>query len=255
MMTWIGSGEAWIALGTLTALEIVLGVDNLIFIAILTGKLPLEQQRKARAMGLGMAMVSRIALLFALVWIMGLSGTLFQVLGQAISGRDLILIGGGTFLLGKSTLEIHENLEGRDLQPTSQGRAKFTSALAQIILLDIVFSLDSVITAIGLVKQVGIMVTAIVIAVLCMMVFSGAITRFIERRPTMKILALSFLLLVGVALLAEAFDVHIPRGYIYFAMVFSLFVELLNSKLRRHEIPPVHLRRSGLPGPDSADRP
>lgn len=253
-MTWLASGEAWVALGTLTALEIVLGVDNLIFIAILTGKLPVQQQRRAQMLGLGVAMASRIALLFALVWIMGLTGTLFQVLGQAISGRDLILIGGGAFLLGKSTLEIHENLEGKDLSRTSRGRAKLAAVLVQIILLDIVFSLDSVITAIGLVQQVGIMVSAIVIAVLCMMIFSGAITRFIERRPTMKMLALSFLLLVGVALLAEAFDVHIPRGYIYFAMAFSLFVELLNTRLRRQEIPPVHLRRSGLPEAEPADR-
>lgn len=244
-MWWIGSGEAWIALGTLTALEIVLGVDNLIFIAILTGKLPQHQQPRARIAGLGMAMVSRIALLFCLVWIMGLTEALFTVLGKEISGRDLILIGGGAFLLGKSTLEIHENLEGEEGGPRARSRGSLGGVIFQIMLLDVVFSLDSVITAIGLVQQLGIMVAAIMIAVLCMMLFSGGITRFIQKRPTMKILALSFLLLVGVALIAEGLDLHIPRGYIYFAMAFSVFVELLNSRLRRRMSPPVHLRRSG----------
>jgi len=244
-MDWMTNPEIWIALGTLTALEIVLGVDNLIFIAILTGKLPFHQQPKARVIGLGMAMLTRIALLFCLVWIMGLTEPLVSVFTMAISGRDIILIGGGTFLLGKSTLEIHENLEGEQVGSRAGGRGGFWGIVVQIMILDIVFSIDSVITAIGLAKHLPVMVAAIVIAVVSMMFFSGAVTRFVERRPTMKILALSFLLLVGVALIAEGFDLHIPRGYIYFSMAFSLFVELLNGKVRKHRAAPVHLRRSG----------
>ena len=245
-MAWIGDPQVWMALLTLTVLEIVLGIDNIIFIAIIAGRLPVHQQKKGRSVGLLLAMVTRIALLFSLTVIMGLTAPLFTVFGQEISGRDLILVLGGLFLLGKSTVEIHNNLEGeKDHLVESKPRvtASFTGVIIQILLLDIVFSLDSVITAIGLVDRVAVMVAAIIIAVTFMIFLAEPVSRFIENHPTVKILALSFLLLIGVALVAESFDLHIPKGYIYFAMAFSIFVEMLNMKLRRRLRPPVKLRR------------
>jgi len=243
-MEWFLDPQAWLALTTLTALEIVLGIDNIIFISILAGKLPEHQQAKARVKGLALAMITRIALLLSLVWIMKLTTPLINLLGQAISGRDLILIGGGLFLLAKSTLEIHEKLEGEEGQASAKVPASFTAVLIQIMLLDIVFSLDSVITAVGMAQQVEVMIIAIIIAVIFMMVSSGPISAFIERRPTVKMLALSFLLLIGFALIGEGLDMHIPKGYIYFAMAFSVMVEMLNLQLRsRHQAPPLHLRQ------------
>ncbi len=231
-MSWITSPEIWIALLTLTSIEIVLGVDNIVFISILAGKLPKEKQERARFIGLAVAMITRILLLLSITWVMRLTEPLFHVFGQELSGRDLILLGGGIFLLAKSTLEIHENLEAHGVEKTRRQAASFMGVIAQIAILDIVFSLDSVITAIGLAEQIPVMVAAIVIAVLVMMFSARAISAFIERHPTVKILALSFLLLIGVALVAEAFELHLPKGYIYFAMAFSVFVEMLNLRLR-----------------------
>lgn len=241
-MDWLSDPQAWIALVTLTALEIVLGIDNIIFISILAGKLPHEQQARARTLGLALAMISRIVLLFSLTWVMRLTKPLFTILSNEISGRDIILIVGGLFLLAKSTFEIHEKLEGEEEHARAKLKASFASVLIQIMLLDIVFSLDSVITAIGMANRVGIMITAVVIAVGFMMVFAGAISAFVHRRPTVKMLALSFLLLIGVTLIAEGFDQHISKGYIYFAMAFSVFVEMLNLRIRARETKPVRLR-------------
>lgn len=241
-MNWITEPQAWIALLTLTALEIVLGIDNIIFISILAGKLPADQQPRARTIGLLMAMVTRIMLLFTLTWMMKLTTPLFSVFTNAISGRDIILILGGLFLLGKSTLEIHDKLEGEGDHPSVKARASFASVIIQIMLLDIVFSLDSVITAIGMVNRVMIMVLAIIIAVIVMIAAAGRINRFIEDHPTVKILALSFLLLIGVALIADGLDLHIPKGYIYFALGFSVFVEMMNMKLKQRRVPPLTLR-------------
>jgi predicted tellurium resistance membrane protein TerC len=240
---WIVDPQAWVAFGTLTALEIVLGIDNIVFISILVGKLPPEHQARARFIGLSVAMLARILLLLSLTWVMRLTAPLITLLSTEVSGRDLILIGGGLFLLAKSTLEIHESLEGPEDRPPRRATSRFWSVLAQIVLLDIVFSLDSVITAIGLANQVAVMVLAIVIAVLVMMVSSGAISRFIDRHPTLKMLALSFLLLIGLALVAEGIDIHIPKSSIYFAMAFSVFVEVLNMRLRRRAPEPVKLHR------------
>jgi predicted tellurium resistance membrane protein TerC len=240
-MDWLTDPQAWIALLTLTVLEIVLGIDNVIFIAILVGKLPRQQQDRARVTGLALAMFMRLALLFSLTWIMRLTAPLFVVFGNDISGRDLILLVGGLFLLGKSTHEIHQKLEGEEGHASARVRASFVSVIVQILLLDIVFSLDSVITAIGMARQLGVMVIAVMIAVAFMMVFSGAISAFVDRHPTVKILALSFLLLIGVTLIAEGFDRHIPKGYIYFSMAFSVFVEMLNLRVRRLRAAPVHL--------------
>lgn len=232
-MEWIASPEAWIALTTLTLLEIVLGVDNIIFISILVGRLPEAQRPRARVLGLGLAMGTRIALLLVITWIMRLQATLFSVLEVEISGRDLILIGGGLFLIAKSTLEIHDSLEG----PAEHGRAieyaSFLSVIVQIAVIDIVFSLDSVITAVGLAEDVSVMIIAIVIAVGVMMFSAGAIGRFVDTHPTIKMLALSFLVMIGLALIAEGIDLHIPKGYIYFAMAFSVLVEMLNIRVRR----------------------
>lgn len=249
-MDWITDPQGWIALATLTALEIVLGVDNIIFISILSGRLPESERARARFLGLSLALFGRIALLLSLAWIMSLTAPVFEVVGEAISGRDLILIGGGLFLLAKSTHEIHVKLEGEEEDHAGPRAAAvtFRSVLVQIFLLDLVFSLDSVITAVGMVDQVPIMITAIVIAILVMMASAGAVSTFIERHPTVKMLALAFLLMVGVALIAEGLDLHIPRGYIYFAMAFSVFVEMLNLKLRERRSQPVALR--GTPGPD-----
>jgi predicted tellurium resistance membrane protein TerC len=241
-MDWITDPQIWLALVTLTTLEIVLGIDNVVFIAILAGKLPDEQQKKARLVGLALAMISRIVLLASLVWIMRLTAPLFSVLGNEISGRDLILLIGGLFLLAKSTHEIHNKLEGQEGGSSAAVAASFASVIIQIILLDIVFSLDSVITAVGMTDQIGIMIAAVVIAVIFMMIFSGSISDFVNRHPTVKMLALSFLLLIGVTLIADAFERHIPKGYIYFAMAFSVFVEMLNLRLRAHQQPPIKLR-------------
>lgn len=239
-MDWITDPQAWIALVTLTALEIVLGIDNIVFISILTGKLPENQQGTARTTGLALAMLMRIALLFSLGWIMGLGATLFAVLGNEISGRDLILLGGGLFLIAKATYEIHDKLEADEGHASAAVHASFGAVLFQVVLLDIVFSLDSVITAIGMANRIGIMVTAVVIAVVFMMVFSGPISEFVHRHPTVKMLALSFLLLIGLALVADGLEHHIPKGYIYFAMGFSVLVEMLNLRVRA--APPVKLR-------------
>ena len=240
-MDWLIDPHAWIAFLTLTVLEIVLGVDNVIFIAILVGKLPPQQQGQARTIGLALAMLTRIALLFSLTWIMRLTAPLLVVLQNEISGRDLILLLGGLFLLGKSTHEIHQKLEGVEGHASAGVKVSYVSVIVQIMLLDIVFSLDSVITAIGMANRLGIMVTAVVVAVAFMMVFSGTISAFVNRHPTVKMLALSFLLLIGVTLIAEGFDQHIPRGYVYFAMAFSVCVEMLNLRLRRLPAVPVHL--------------
>lgn len=235
-MDWILDPQSWAALVTLTALEIVLGIDNIVFIVILAGKLPPDRQARGRTIGLAMAMITRILLLFSLTWIMRLTRPLFGILGEEISGRDIILILGGLFLLAKGTMEIHRNLEGDPGKPhpqIPQRAVSFAGVVIQIMLIDIVFSLDSVITAIGLANRISIMVIAIVVAVIFMMFLSGAISSFVDRHPTIKMLALSFLLLIGVALVAEGLDLHIPKGYIYFAMAFSVFVEMLNLRLGR----------------------
>ena len=242
-MDWITSPEAWIALLTLTLLEIVLGIDNIIFISILAGKLPPEQQGKARTIGLGLAMVMRIGLLFSLTWIMRLTAPWFTVLGEEISGRDLVLIVGGLFLLYKSTHEIHNRLEGEEGEGSVRVKPSFAGVLVQIMLLDIVFSLDSVITAVGMAEDLGVMVTAVVIAVGFMMVFAGPVSGFVDRHPTVKMLALSFLLMIGITLVADGLGRHIPKGYIYFAMAFSIGVELLNLRMRRGDQDAVKLRQ------------
>lgn len=232
-MEWISDPQAWIALFTLTALEIILGIDNIIFISILAGKLPRHKQASARVVGLALAMIMRILLLLSLSWMMRLTSPLFELFGRAFSGRDLILIVGGLFLLAKSTMEIHENLEHENRQKLERKvAASFTLIVLQIMLMDMIFSLDSVITAIGMARHLAIMIIAIVIGIAIMMIFIGAVSRFVEKRPTIKMLALSFLLLIGVALIADGLHVHIPRGYIYFAIAFSAFVEFLNQKIR-----------------------
>ena len=238
-MEWITNPESLIALLTLTVLEIVLGIDNIIFISILSGKLPKEQQNRARLTGLALAMITRILLLFSIVWIMKLTLPWFTVLGQEISGRDIILIAGGSFLIGKSTFEIHDKLEGVDEQKSSKAAKSFANVIVQIMLLDIVFSLDSVITAVGMARELIIMVLAVIIAVGVMMVSAKSISDFVEKHPTVKMLALSFLLLIGVSLIAEGFQQHIPKGYIYFAMAFSVFVEMLNLKMKAKRKPVV----------------
>ena len=239
-MDWLTDPRIWIALATLTFLEIVLGIDNIIFISILSGKLPPDQQPRARRIGLLGAMVTRVLLLFSLAWIIRLTAPWFTVIGHEISGRDLILILGGLFLLGKSTYEIHDRLEGEEGHASRSIPASFASVIVQIMLLDIVFSLDSVITAVGMVDQLWVMIAAVVISVVIMMVSAEPISDFVHRHPTVKMLALSFLLLIGLSLLLEGFDHHIPKGYIYFAMGFSVFVEMINLRLRK-AISPVHL--------------
>ncbi|MEL0070768.1 MAG: TerC family protein [Betaproteobacteria bacterium] len=233
MFEWISSPEAWVALGTLTALEIVLGVDNIIFLSILVGRLPESQRNFARRLGLGLAMFARLGLLFSLSWVMGLREPIVTLGELAVSGRDTILFGGGLFLIGKATQEIHEALEGNDNQSKPSGKNGLFWILLQIAVLDIVFSLDSVITAVGLVNVVSIMATAIIIAVGVMMFAAAPIGNFVDRHPTIKILALAFLILVGVMLVLECFSIHIPKAYIYFAMVFSVVVELINIKMRK----------------------
>lgn len=225
--------EALVALLTLTVLEIVLGIDNIIFISIMAGKLPANQQARARSFGLLFALITRVLLLLSLSWVVRLTNPLFTILGQEISGRDLILIIGGLFLLAKSTHEIHERLEGvEEKQPVHKPVVSMTGVIVQIGLLDIIFSLDSVITAVGMARQLWVMITAVIIAIGVMLLAAGSISAFVERHPTVKMLALSFLLLIGMTLIAEGMDVHIPKGYIYFAMAFSVFVELLNLRLR-----------------------
>lgn len=249
MFEWIASPEAWIALATLTALEIVLGIDNIIFISILVGRLPERQREFARRVGLGLAMFARLVLLFSITWVMGLTEPWFTVFGEDISGREIILVGGGLFLLAKATHEIHNSLEGIEDTGRSVAAASLGMVLLQIAILDIVFSLDSVITAVGLVQHVSIMAIAIVIAVAVMLVAAKSIGEFVDRHPTIKMLALSFLILVGVTLMAEGFEVHVPKGYIYFAMAFSVSVEMLNIRMRRKRGAPVKLHKhmTGVP--------
>ena len=233
MFDWISDPQAWIALATLTALEIVLGIDNIVFISILADRLPRDQQARARTIGLALAMFGRVALLLSIAWIMRLTTDLFAILGEGISGRDLILITGGLFLIGKSTFEIHEKMEaGSDHPDAERIAASLFSVVVQILLLDLVFSLDSVITAVGMADHVQVMVAAIVIAVGVMMLSASAISSFISRHPTIKVLALSFLLLIGVSLIGDGLDMHVPKGYIYFAMGFSVFVEMINLRVR-----------------------
>lgn len=241
-MTWLSDPSAWAALATLTLMEVVLGIDNVVFISILAGKLPAAQRAKARRAGLGLAMGMRLLLLLSLTWMMKLTEPLFSVFQHAISGRDLILIGGGLFLIAKSTHEIHNRLEGDEEAARKGAAVSFASVLAQIAVLDVVFSLDSVITAIGMADKIGVMMTAVVAAVLFMMVFAGPVSDFVHDHPTVKMLALSFLLLIGVTLLADGLGAHVPKGYVYFAMGFSMLVEMLNLRAARKKAAPVVLR-------------
>lgn len=243
-MDWLADPQGWIAFITLLGLEIVLGIDNVVFISILAGKLPASQHSKARYVGLGLAMFMRIALLFSISWVIRLTQPLFAVFGHEISGRDLILIIGGLFLLAKATHEIHQKLEGEEGHSSARVKASFASVIVQILLLDLVFSLDSVITAVGMVDDISIMISAVVIAVAFMMVFAAPLSKFVERHPTFKMLALSFLLLIGFTLIAEGWDQHIPKGYVYVAMAFSLFVEVLNLRLWKRAVNPVRLHES-----------
>jgi predicted tellurium resistance membrane protein TerC len=243
-MDWLTSPEAWIALLTLTALEIVLGIDNIIFISILVGRLPEHQRTRGRVLGLGLAMLTRILLLLSLTWVMRLTAPLFSIFSGAISGRDIILVLGGLFLLWKSTVEIHDSLEGEEGVRAPKAAAGFIAILAQIAVLDIIFSLDSVITAVGMANDVAVMILAIVIAVIVMMFASRTIGEFVDRHPTIKMLALSFLVLIGVTLIAEGFSFHIPKGYIYFAMAFSVSVEMLNLRVRGKKARPVKLHKA-----------
>jgi predicted tellurium resistance membrane protein TerC len=241
MFDWMSSAEGWVALATLSVLEIVLGIDNIVFISILAGKLPPADRERARILGLSLAMLIRIALLLSITWVMGLTTPLFSVSTFEVSGRDLILIIGGLFLIAKSTHEIHVKLEGDEGEASARVAPSFVAVIIQILLLDIVFSLDSVITAVGMAKDVAVMIIAVVIAVGVMLVSSRAISAFVERHPTVKMLALSFLLLIGFSLIGEGFGQHIPKGYIYFAMGFSVFVEMINLRVRA-KAKPIHLR-------------
>jgi len=249
MLELLASPEAWIALATLTALELVLGIDNVIFISILVDRLPAQRREFARRIGLFLAMFMRIGLLLVLSWLVGLTAPLFTVLKQEISGRDLILIAGGLFLLWKSTMEIHQLMEGEEGEAGNAVRPTFGAVILQIIIIDIVFSLDSIITAVGMVNDIAVMVTAVVLSVGLMMVFAGSIGRFVSAHPTIKMLALSFLFVVGAALIAEGFDKSVPKGYIYFAMAFSVCVELLNLRARKRSAVPVRLRQPYVEGP------
>jgi predicted tellurium resistance membrane protein TerC len=242
-MEWLFDPHAWLALATLTALEIVLGVDNIIFISILCGRLPERERAKARSIGLILAMLTRLGLLFSLTWVMTLTAPLFSMFGKAVSGRDVILIGGGLFLLWKSVHEIHNSLEGEEEGQTAAAAATFGAVITQIAIVDIVFSLDSVITAVGMVQEIAVMVIAIMLSVGVMLFAAGPIGEFVDRHPTIKVLALSFLILVGVALIGEGWDLHIPKGYIYFAMAFAVAVEMLNIRMRARMRKAVHLRR------------
>ncbi len=246
-MELLTSPDAWIAFFTLTALELVLGIDNIVFISILADKLPENRRDAARRTGLGLALFMRIALLLLLSWIVGLTAPLFEIVGQAISGRDLILISGGLFLLYKATREIHELLEGEEGHASAKVRASFASVIVQIILIDAVFSIDSIITAVGMVDELAIMIAAVVVAVGLMMVFAGPIGRFVSAHPTIKMLALSFLFMIGAVLIADGLGHHVPKGYIYFAMAFSIIVEILNMRLRKQKSEPVRLHRRYAP--------
>ncbi len=250
MMAWMTNPEAWVALGALTLLEIVLGIDNIVFISILSNKLPADRQPLARRAGLGLALGGRIVLLLSISWVMGLTAPFFSVLEYTFSGRDLILLVGGLFLIGKATTEIHEKLEGEDGDPAVSASVSFSGVLVQIFLLDLVFSLDSVITAVGMAEDVTVMIIAITIAIIIMMASAGSVADFIEAHPTVKMLALSFLILIGVTLVAEGLGQHIPKGYIYSAMAFSLLVEMLNLRAVRgkeeEETEPVHLHNPRL---------
>jgi predicted tellurium resistance membrane protein TerC len=246
--------QAWIAFATLTALELVLGIDNIIFISILVDRLPAHQREFARRIGLGLAMFMRIALLMTLAWIVGLTAPVFTLLREEISGRDLILILGGLFLLWKATSEIHQLLEGEEGERSGPAAATFRSVIIQVIIIDLVFSLDSIITAVGLVREIPIMIAAVVVSVALMMAFAGPIGRFVSRHPTVKMLALSFLFMVGMALIADGFDVQVPKAYIYFAMAFSVAVEMLNLRMRRRG-EPVHLHEPYTPAPSAQAAP
>ena len=241
MIELLSDPQAWIALATLTALELVLGIDNIVFISILVDKLPKAQQERARRIGLFMAMFMRIGLLMVLSWIIGLVAPLFTVLGQEISGRDLILIVGGLFLIYKSTGEIHQSMEGEEGHASSRVKATFTAVILQIMVVDMVFSLDSIITAVGMVDELAVMVAAVVLSVGMMMLFASAIGRFVSDHPTIKMLALAFLVVVGVVLIAEGLDYHVPKGFVYFAMAFSLGVEMLNIRMRKRSKKPAQL--------------
>lgn len=248
MMEWMADPQAWMALATLTLLEIVLGIDNIIFIAILVNKLPAHMRERARVIGLGFAMFSRIALLLSLAWVMSLVDPLFTLFDQAVSGRDLILIIGGAFLIFKATSEMHGALEGaaeHERKP-SVAQAGFAAVILQIAVIDIIFSLDSVITAVGMSDHIQVMVIAVILSVIVMMFAARSISEFVDKHPTIKMLALSFLLMIGTALIAEGLDFHIPKGYIYFAMAFSVAVEMLNIRIRGRSAHPVHLQKSEL---------
>ncbi len=245
-MTWLANPEMWIALLTLTVLEIVLGIDNIVFLSIITGKLPPAQQPRARRIGLSLALLLRIGLLASLAWIIRLTAPLFTIFGHGFSGRDLILLVGGLFLIAKSTHEIHERLEGDEGRGVARPAASFRSVVGQLIALDLIFSLDSVITAVGMARQLGVMIAAVIIAVGVMMLSAAAISDFVHRHPTIKMLALSFLLLIGVSLIVDGLGQHLSKGYIYFAMGFSVFVEMLNLKLRAKQNP-VRLREAYTP--------
>jgi predicted tellurium resistance membrane protein TerC len=249
-MEWVSDPQIWISLLTLTILEIVLGIDNIVFITILADKLPMNQRKKARQTGLILAMGMRIILLLSLAWLIGLTAPLFTVFNIGISGRDIILLVGGLFLLGKSTFEIHEKLEGEEGHASSKVRAQFLNVIVQIMLLDIVFSLDSVITAVGMADEVAVMISAVIIAVIIMMLSVNVISDFISNHPTIKILALSFLLLIGFSLVVEGLHQEIPKGYIYFAMGFSIFVEFLNLRMRQKVKKPIELREAYVPAED-----
>ena len=248
MLELLTDPQTWIAFATLTALELVLGIDNIIFISILVDKLPKEKREFARRIGLFMAMFMRIGLLLVLAWIVGLVAPLFAVLGHDISGRDLILILGGLFLIWKSTVEIHQSLEGEEVHVASAVKATFAAVILQIMVIDLVFSLDSIITAVGMVDDVRVMIAAVVASVGLMLLFAGAIGRFVSDHPTIKMLALSFLVIVGTVLVAEGFGHHVPKGYVYFAMAFSLGVEMLNICMRKRSTKPVHLHAPRIPG-------
>ncbi len=247
-MEWLTQPETWIAFLTLTALELVLGVDNIIFISILAGKLPLNQQQRARSTGISLAVISRILLLLSISWIIRLEEPLFRLFSLEVSGHDLILLAGGLFLMAKATFEIHQKLEGKEGHRSAKVAATFTSVIVQVLLLDVVFSLDSVITAVGMVNEIGIMILAVIVAAVVMIFASKPIGDFVEEHPTIKMLALSFLLMIGFTLIVEGLHQHIPKGYIYFAMGFSVFVEMLNLRLRRMEVEPVKLRQAYTKG-------
>lgn len=254
-MDWLSDPQIWTALLTLTALEIVLGIDNIVFISILTNKLPANQQEKGRLVGLGAAMIMRIILLFFASWIVGLTDELFSLFDHGFSGKDLIMLVGGLFLIAKATMELHERLEGSEHETEVKAAVSFGSIIFQIMMLDIVFSIDSVITAVGMTSHLPVMITAVVISIAVMVVSSNSIAGFVERHPTVKVLALSFLIMIGFTLIAEGFEIHIPKGYVYFAMAFSVMVEVINLQIRKksQERNPVRLRNA-FPGKEAVER-